>query len=477
MSKRSISKVTKNTLQYFSQPIAGLLREQITWLLITVAVMESAFSSSVICIPLYFHKIAQNPLSGTDARFDMPILLTIYYLTTLSTSSFFGSLSDRFGRRPLLIIGTAIGGISFLAFPAVYELYYSGLAPFLLLIISNVIKGLSSAMISGPIMAMFVDLSPEGNHGATMGKFYLARSAGGASGYLIGGMAWDLFYQNSFLIFSFVLFLSCLLYTFKLYEPKHKIGLKQIEDTNIEEDIDINPFKALLDSLKSKQFRNFGIALLAYSCLLGAGATYAPVIITDATDEQLPASLIGVVALCGAAIYGSVQPILGRLSDEYGRKPFLVIGVFGISLLIMIFTSILRLNSSEVISFILNAFSITDTKKLIVSENVFITLPHLIIVLMIIVFLLCAACFGAVSLGFISDVVKEESRGREMGMTQALMTTGTVVGTVVGGAIIEFGGGVGILSFCFILSSIAALVIILFIYETSAFYRFVHTSM
>jgi MFS family permease len=80
-------------------------------------------------------------------------------------------------------------------------------------------------------------------------------------------------------------------------------------------------------------------------------------------------------------------------------------------------------------------------------------------------------------LGFIADVVKEGSRGREMGMTQALMTTGTVAGTVIGGAIKTIGGGLGILSFCFVLSLVAALVIILFIYETSAFYRFVHTSM
>jgi MFS family permease len=364
MPKWFIPQVTRDTLQFFSQPISGLLREQTNMLLLTVAIMESAFSSSVICIPLYFYGLEKL---DSSVGYHMTLMLTIYYIVTLTTSSFFGSLSDRFGRRPLLIIGTAIGGISFIAFPAVYETYLESITPFIILLGSSIIKGLSSAMISGPIMAMFVDLSPEGNHGATMGKFYLARSGGGASGYLIGGLTWDLFYEYSFLIFSFVLLVSCLLYAFKLYEPKHKISVsKEIEAVNIEsdDDLEINPFKALLDSLKSKQFRNFGIALLAYSCLLGAGATYASAIIQEATAERLPASFIGVVALCGAIIYGSVQPLLGRLSDEYGRKPFLVIGVFGISLLMVIFTTIIKLNPTELVSFILNAFSITDSKEL-----------------------------------------------------------------------------------------------------------------
>ena len=63
--------------------------------------------------------------------------------------------------------------------------------------------------------------------------------------------------------------------------------------------------------------------------------------------------------------------------------------------------------------------------------------PHLGVIIIAIILLLCSASFGAVSLGLISDVVKADSRGREMGMTQALMTSGTVIGTVIGGGLYE----------------------------------------
>ncbi len=220
MSRRSISKYTRETLLFFGQPISYLLREQVRLLLIAVAVTESAFSSSVICLPLYFYTLPEKAGGTSAGDLELPIILTVYYLVSLSTASFWGSISDRIGRRPLLIVGTALAGITFLPYPLVYANYNTVAFGFWILLGANALKGIGSAMIAGPVLAMFADSAPERNHGETMGKFYLARSAGAASGFLIGGLTWDLFGQNSFFVFMMIMFVASALYLFRFYEPK-----------------------------------------------------------------------------------------------------------------------------------------------------------------------------------------------------------------------------------------------------------------
>jgi MFS family permease len=459
-------------------PISLLLQQQMTLLLVAVAVTESAISSSVICLPLYFFEVTKD--TGTQLGF--PIILVSGYLVSLTTASYFGSLSDRIGRRPLLITGTALIGLSFIPLPILYLIYAEFQYGFMVILVINVIKGLASSMMSGPILAMFADLSPKHNHGETMGKFYLSRSAGGASGFLIGGMAWDFFSSTSFYFFAFIMFIACALYFFRLFEPRTAVQVE--EDENIQalsfselvadSEMDINPFKTMLESLQDKQFRKFAIALLAYTTLIGAGGTYAPVIITQASEQNLPTSLIGLIFLAGVGIMGIIQPTLGKLSDKLGRKPFLILGVFGTSLLLVMLTAIIALPPEDMVDLISFPLAMDKSKPLEFVPEITIPFPHLLIIICVVIFLICAACFTSSSLGMITDVTKEGHRGREMGFTQAIMSTGSILGASFGATFLSVGGPLGVMSFCFGLSLIAVIIIIQFLYETSGFYHFTH---
>ncbi len=483
MLRKSLS-LPKDTLLFFGQPITFLLREQVRLLLLIVAITESAFSSSVICLPLYFLELPERSQSFF-ANAELPMILSVYYLVSLSTASFFGSVSDKIGRKPLLVTGTFLAGLTFIPFPIIFTEYTTLTYGFWILFSASALKGLASAMLSGPVLSMFADLAPERNHGETMGKFYLARSGGGASGFLIGGIAWDLLLENSFFIFTFLFLLASSLYLLRFYEPKRaKIEKKeeeadvlQFENLSEPEDPGINPFKAMLQSLKNKQFRKFAFVMLAYTTLVGAGGTYAPVILKEVTAGGVGASTIGFVALVGVGIMGVLQPTLGKLSDNIGRKPLLILGCVGTSLLLVIFAAILRLEPESFINLLNNPFSLGLSKPLEFAPGIVLHIPHLLIILLLLIFLISASGFGSASLALITDVTKEGNRGREMGFTSALMSTGSILGTVGGGYIFETFGSLGVMTFCIGLSLLAVVIIVQFLYETSGFYHFTHKLM
>ncbi|MFX0185637.1 MAG: MFS transporter [Candidatus Hodarchaeota archaeon] len=473
MLRRSISKYTRETLQFFGQPITFLLRQQIMILLLAVAITESAFSSSAYCLNIYFVTL--------DRRLDIPIILTVYYIISLTTASFFGSLSDRIGRRTLLVIGTALAGITYIPFPLVYPLYHDLDISLLILVSANAIKGLASAMIAGPVLAMFADLSPEKNHGETMGKFYLARGGGAASGFLFGGIAWDLFHETAFFFFMIIMLSATALYFFRFREPRSETSAQEgFEPQTIDfQEImaktgSINPFRTVIQSLQNKQFQKFAIAWLAFSTLVGAALNYAPLVLIKSQTEKGSVSILGFVFLIGAAFMGIIQPTVGKLSDSLGRKPFLVIGCVGMSLLLILIAAILNLDPPEVVDLIFNPISIDKTKSLEFTPGFIIAVPHLIIVLVLGIFLLSASCFASSSLALISDVTEEGNRGREMGMTQALTASGNIIGVSVGGWFFGFFGLLGVMTFCFGLSLLAVIIILQFIYETSGFYHFAY---
>jgi MFS family permease len=482
---RRISKYTRETLHFIGQPIAFLLQKQAMLLLIAVAVTECAFASAAFGLPLYLEKLAEE--SGDSALFgvQLAIITSTYFIVSLSTASSFGSYSDRFGRRPFLIIGTALAGISFILFPLMYPLYSTLPFSFLVLVLANGMKGLAAAMISGPVLAVFADISPEKNHGETMGKFYLAKSAGGAIGAPFCMASWGILEESSFFFFAIIMFLATSIYLFRFFEPRRNLPtdydaesmLTDFTQVPDESEIDINPFKVMFDSLQDKQFRKFAIAWLAYTTLVGASIFVAPIILMDLIADPKVGASIAIIGFLGIGLMGSMQPVIGKLSDNLGRKPFLVIGVVGTSMLLVVLASIIDLEEdSELIELILNPLSYTQTIFFKIIPEIQIPIPHIFVVIMIALFALSASCFASSSLGLISDVTKSEHRGREMGLTQAISATGNIIGAIVGAYFVGLGtkGIIGVFTFSFVLSLIAVIIIIYYLYETSGFYHFAH---
>ena len=113
-----------------------------------------------------------------------PLVLTAifstYAIVLVPALVLFGRLSDRFGRRPVLVggLGTAcVGLILFASAQGEARLFTA-----------RAVQGLAVAMVSGPATAALVELDPDGNRRRAALGAGLAQTLGGAVGPIFAGV-------------------------------------------------------------------------------------------------------------------------------------------------------------------------------------------------------------------------------------------------------------------------------------------------
>jgi MFS family permease len=139
---------------------------------------------------------------------DVTLLLYVlfYVVYTLFTIPA-GILSDRVGRKPVLIIGYALFAVT-----AVALLFTSALVP---LIVVFILYGVFFGMIDGVQRAFVVDLAPADLKGTALGTFYTATGLIALPGGFIAGYLWTVISPQATFIFALGLtILGLLLFSF-----------------------------------------------------------------------------------------------------------------------------------------------------------------------------------------------------------------------------------------------------------------------
>lgn len=136
-------------------------------------------------------------------------IISVSTLTGMVLKPFVGFLSDRWGRRWWLLLGT----IFFAGMPFLYRFIHT---PEQLLVI-RVVHGLATA-IYGPVTLAYVLEQKSQQRAERLGIFGMARSAG----YIIGPAAagWLLLSLNPVQVFTIIGFLSCLVFVPVIYLPE-----------------------------------------------------------------------------------------------------------------------------------------------------------------------------------------------------------------------------------------------------------------
>lgn len=142
-------------------------------LMATVFVDMMGFAIVLPLFPFYAEALGATP-------FEIGLLMSSFFLAQLATAPFWGRLSDRYGRRPMIIAGLLLSAVSYTVFGLAESLW--------LLLASRLVQGVGSGTI-GVVQAYVSDASSPEDRAKTLGWVTAATSAGVMLGPALGSFS------------------------------------------------------------------------------------------------------------------------------------------------------------------------------------------------------------------------------------------------------------------------------------------------
>ena len=180
-----------------------LRRPSVAPLLIGTLIQRINSGAGTIIYGLLLVHISSHSKHGITSL-QVGLLPVVYYITELSLAPLMGSLSDSFGRRKFLVSGPLIGLLQ--AFLLIFT-PTEGALPYLLLL--QVLAGISSAILTPVVLSYLADLTALnlGRRMRVMSFYELATSGGIAIGTVVGGIVWDHFGRNAYVLLAVLYFI------------------------------------------------------------------------------------------------------------------------------------------------------------------------------------------------------------------------------------------------------------------------------
>ena len=277
-------------------------------LALSAARLGDAVGNSIlfIVLPLFVGKLPA-PAFSMPETVRVGFLVSLFGLTNAVLQPFAGALIDRVGsRKPFIMAGLSILGLATLGF-----IFASR---FLDLLLLRLVQGVGVAMTIPAALALMVGSRKKETRGGSMGIYTTSRMLGLGIGPLVGGALYDkygfdaAFYAGS----GFIILALILVQLWVKEEP-----VKKVEKT---------PAKI---RIIDKSLLTPGILGVAFATLVMAASFSMMAALEDQFNERLNMSAfvfgIAFSALLLSRVFTQVP--LGRLSDRYGRKPFIIGGL------------------------------------------------------------------------------------------------------------------------------------------------------
>jgi len=271
-------------------------------LYISTFVLRTAFGALLLLISAY--------VAGDHGLLNVAIIAVPYPLAEMATANYFGIVSDRIGRKSIIVFGTALAAIVVAMYALSDNRWY--------LATMHGIHGIGAAATVAPAIAMIADHADSRDRGRQMGWFDYSTFIGYIIGAVVGGFMVDFVDPRAgFLIVAGMLATSAImLYTLVKKEPsKTKTG----------------HYASLADLkrvFKVREIRLMFPIWLIIATLLGLAITYLPIILLN---EGTSGATIGIMFAAAGIALGLLQPFWGKVSDIVGRIPVMAYGVFSIA--------------------------------------------------------------------------------------------------------------------------------------------------
>ncbi len=262
-------------------------------------------------------------------------------------SPFIGRLSDRVGRKPIIVSGLAVYALVSVLYAQSAALWQLGVFRF--------IQGVASVMVTPIAQAYVGDLTRAGSEGRTLNAFYASQFIGMAIGPILGGgigAAWS--YDAAFYVMGGLTLLSLVLVV--LLVPTDETAKTRRRP----EKKPMLPFRKVLshDAVK---------AMLAYFATRGfwrqAFSTFYPLFAVTAFAAS--EAEIGIVLSVYMFSEGLLQIPFGYLADRYPRVRQIVLGSVFAPLVLLAIPFVGSIGAIAALTVAMGAFSALGRASLV----------------------------------------------------------------------------------------------------------------
>jgi MFS family permease len=275
---------------------------------LSAARMGDAIGNSIlyILIPLYVASLPA-PLLPVSEPVRTGFLIALYGLVVAMFQPFAGALSDRLCRRKIFIMaGLAVLGGS--------TLLYALAGTFTDLLILRTLQGVGVALDIPALLAIMTVSTKHETRGGSMGVFTTARMAGFGIGPLIGGFLYDSYgFNPSFFVAAGFVAVAMIL----------------VQSWVKEVPCEIPPEGKGIQVLFDRKLLTAGILGLAFATFTMASAFSMMTTLEPQLNSRLNQSAFefGIAFSSLILVQLILQIPFGRLSDRYGRKPLVLLGM------------------------------------------------------------------------------------------------------------------------------------------------------
>ena len=334
-----------------------------------------------------------------EGLLNVAIIAVPYPLAEMMTANYFGMLSDRIGRKRVIVAGTSLAAIIVLLYTLSNDVWY--------LATLHGIHGIGAAATIAPAIAMIADHADTCDRGRQMGWFDYATFLGYIIGAVVGGFIIDLVgARGGFTIMASVLIGSALM--LQLFVRKESVRVKSES---------LMGLKSLKQIFRVREVRLMFPIWLIIATLLGLAITYLPRIMLSA---DVSGSTIGILFGAAGIALGLFQPFWGKVSDIVGRIPVMAYGVFsmfGVVIMALFFSDYIYTRVGDEIAF------------------------NLVGLIPLGILGLGAGAFVPAALALMADSSKENSYGATMGLYSFALGFGAFIAESIGLGIIIASGG------------------------------------
>jgi multidrug resistance protein len=269
----------------------------------------------IVCICAFIDSLAygiiipflpQYAISLGASDLQVGIIFASYALVQLVTVIPFGLMSDRYGRRPFMIAGMLLLGAASLLYPLARTVP--------LMILCRAVQGLAASATWSSATALVADMYPGKDKGFKLGITSGITNTGSIAGPLAGGVISSVNFDLPFLIIASACMVMFIYMVFRLKVERREESVERI------------PYRRMIgESLKIRNVLIIVIINVLTTIFWGFLEPLMPPYLSG--RFSLSSTQIGLVFGAMTLAYAIIQPVVGRLSDKYGRKKFIVSGM------------------------------------------------------------------------------------------------------------------------------------------------------